>query len=78
MKHPAAGKTADDLDRPANARSPAVEPSEPRLLSILGPGLIAPKVMGQFTIGRPLKILGWLSTAVMAHAAVRMIAFSFL
>ena len=28
-----------------------------------------PKVMGQFTIDRPLKILGWLSTAVMALAA---------
>lgn len=36
------------------------------------------KVMGQFTIGRPLKILGWLSTAVMALAAGWMIAFSFL
>ena len=37
-----------------------------------------PKVMGQFTIDRPLKILGWLSTAVMALAAAGMIAFSFL
>ena len=37
-----------------------------------------PKVMGQFKIDRPLKILGWLSTAVMALAAAGMIAFSFL
>ncbi len=37
-----------------------------------------PKVMGQFTIDRPLKILGWLSTAVMALAAAGMITFSFL
>jgi Mn2+/Fe2+ NRAMP family transporter len=36
-----------------------------------------PKVMGQFTIGRPLKILGWLSTAVMALAAGLMILLSF-
>src|SRR5271166_3870148 len=77
VKHPAAGKTADDLDRPANARSPAVEPSKPRLLSILGPGLIAPKVMGQFTIGRPLKILAGCRLRSW-RLAVRMIAFSFL
>jgi len=37
-----------------------------------------PKVMGQFTISRPLEIPSWLSTAVMALAAAGMIAFSFL
>jgi Mn2+/Fe2+ NRAMP family transporter len=36
-----------------------------------------PRVMGAFTIGWPLKILGWLSTAVMALAAAGMIALSF-
>jgi NRAMP (natural resistance-associated macrophage protein)-like metal ion transporter len=36
-----------------------------------------PKVMGQFTIGQPLKAFGWLSTAVMALAATGMIALSF-
>jgi NRAMP (natural resistance-associated macrophage protein)-like metal ion transporter len=35
-----------------------------------------PKVMGEFTIGWPLKTLGWLSTLVMALAAAGMIAFS--
>ena len=34
-----------------------------------------PQVMGQFTIELPLKVLGWLSTAVMALAAIGMIAF---
>jgi Mn2+/Fe2+ NRAMP family transporter len=29
-------------------------------------------VMGAFTVGRPLIILGWVATAVMAAAAVRM------
>jgi NRAMP (natural resistance-associated macrophage protein)-like metal ion transporter len=36
-----------------------------------------PKVMGQFTIGRTLKVLGWLSTAAMALAAAGMIVLSF-
>jgi Mn2+/Fe2+ NRAMP family transporter len=36
-----------------------------------------PKVMGRFAIGRPLKILGWLATAVMAFAAGAMIILSF-
>ena len=36
-----------------------------------------PRVMGQFTIGQPLKAFGWLSTAVMALAAAGMIACSF-
>jgi NRAMP (natural resistance-associated macrophage protein)-like metal ion transporter len=35
-----------------------------------------PRVMGQFTIGQPLKVLGWLSTVVMGLAAAGMIAFS--
>ena len=35
-----------------------------------------PKVMGQFTIGRTLKVLGWLSTAAMALAAAGMIVLS--
>jgi len=35
-----------------------------------------PKVMGQFTIGRTLKALGWLSTAAMALAAAGMIVLS--
>ena len=34
-----------------------------------------PRVMGRFTIELPLKVLGWLSTAVMALAAIGMIAF---
>ncbi len=37
-----------------------------------------PRVMGQFTIGRTLKVLGWLSTAVMALAAGGMILLSLL
>ena len=36
-----------------------------------------PKVMGQFTIGWTLKVLGWLSTAAMALAAAGMIILSF-
>jgi NRAMP (natural resistance-associated macrophage protein)-like metal ion transporter len=36
-----------------------------------------PKVMGAFAIGLPLKILGWLSTAAMALAAVGMIVLTF-
>ena len=36
-----------------------------------------PKVMGQFVIGRPLEILGWLSTAAMALAAAGMIVLGF-
>jgi Mn2+/Fe2+ NRAMP family transporter len=36
-----------------------------------------PKVMGAFTISLPLKILGWLSTAAMAFAAVGMILLNF-
>src|SRR5208283_3676798 len=35
-----------------------------------------PKVMGQFTIGRTLKVLGWLSTAALALAAAGMIVLS--
>ena len=34
-----------------------------------------PQVMGPFTIELTLKVLGWLSTAVMALAAIGMIAF---
>jgi len=34
------------------------------------------RVMGEFVIGRTLKILGWLSTAAMALAAVGMAAFA--
>jgi Mn2+/Fe2+ NRAMP family transporter len=33
-----------------------------------------PKIMGQFTLPRPLWILGWLSTAAMAFAVVTMLA----
>jgi Mn2+/Fe2+ NRAMP family transporter len=33
-----------------------------------------PKVMGQFTLPRPLWVLGWLSTAAMAFAVVTMLA----
>lgn len=29
-------------------------------------------VMGAFTMGRPMVVLGWMATAVMAAAAVRM------
>ena len=29
-------------------------------------------VMGAFTMGRPMIILGWIATAIMAAAAVRM------
>ena len=36
-----------------------------------------PKIMGAFTIGWPLKVLGWLSTAIMALAAATMIGLSF-
>jgi Mn2+/Fe2+ NRAMP family transporter len=36
-----------------------------------------PKVMGAFAIGLPLRILGWLSTAAMALAAVGMIVLTF-
>jgi Mn2+/Fe2+ NRAMP family transporter len=36
-----------------------------------------PDVMGEFTIGRTLKILGWLATLAMALAALGMIAFAF-
>ncbi|HEY5302156.1 MAG TPA: divalent metal cation transporter, partial [Acetobacteraceae bacterium] len=32
------------------------------------------KVMGQFTLSQPLRIMGWLATAVMAAAAVGMFA----
>jgi len=34
-----------------------------------------PKVMGQFTIELPLRVFGWLSTVVMALAAIGMIVF---
>ena len=34
-----------------------------------------PQVMGQFTIELPLRVFGWLSTIVMALAAVGMIVF---
>ena len=34
-----------------------------------------PQVMGPFTIELPLRVLGWLSTAVMALAAIGMIGF---
>jgi Mn2+/Fe2+ NRAMP family transporter len=29
-------------------------------------------VMGDYTVSRPIKILGWIATAVMGLAAVRM------
>lgn len=43
-------------------------------LARLGPGLITSKksVMGDLTASRPLRILGWIATAVMGAAAVRM------
>jgi Mn2+/Fe2+ NRAMP family transporter len=31
-------------------------------------------IMGQFTIGRRLRLMGWLATAVMTIAAVAMLA----
>ena len=33
-----------------------------------------PKVMGQFTLPRPLQVMGWVCTAVMAAAVVAMFA----
>ena len=61
------------------AASSVVGPSKPRLLQVLGPGLITGAVMvilmlmtserrilGEFTIGGWLRALGWLSTAAMA------------
>ena len=63
----------------AEAASSVVGPSKPRLLQVLGPGLITGAVMvilmlmtserrilGEFTIGGWLSALDWLSTAAMA------------
>jgi Mn2+/Fe2+ NRAMP family transporter len=41
------------------------------IMMIMG---MQPKVMGQFTLPRPLWAIGWLSTAAMAFAVVTMIA----
>ena len=47
------------------------------IMAIMMTMAVNPKVMGEFTIGRTLRVLGWLSTAVMALAAGGMIVLTF-